>query len=340
MMKYIVCFFMLLSSFLSVQAAVQKPVVAVYAGWKYPQVSAQQLPWSQFSHLAIASVYPLPDGSLQSAMVDQFITSLVATAHEHGKTVLLSVGGAGEGSRAFHQIMKNPATAAKFVANVTQYARRHQLDGIDIDWEYWTFQHQLQKGGRDPVESQQLTDLLKALRTSLGPDMLLTADIIAGDWLGAQYSAEIQQYVDYVNLMAFDFTGGWPESQIGHHADYATFVKAIKHTLAKGFMPEKLLIGLPAYGIEFIDGGKAKTRQIAYRDIVDLAGASPAILQQGKLNHIYFENKYLFAKKAKYLAKQNLAGYFMFDVGADHPDPELSLLHAAGRYITPQQNHE
>jgi hypothetical protein len=30
----------------------------------------------------------------------------------------------------------------------------------------------------------------------------------------------------------------------------------------------------------------------------------------------------------------------MFDVGADHPDPELSLLHAAGRYITPQQNHE
>ena len=334
-MKYIYCFFMLLSSFLSAHAAVQKPVVVVYAGWKYPLVAAQHLPWSKFSHLAIASVYPMPDGSLQTTMVDQFITTLVAAAHAQGKTVLLSVGGAGEGSRAFHQIMKHPATAAKFVANVTRYAKLHQLDGIDIDWEYWTFQHQLHKGGQDPVESQQLTELLKALRASLGSEMLLTADIIAGDWLGAQYSPDIQQYVDYVNLMAFDFTGAWPESQIGHHADYATFVKAIKHSLAKGFSPEKLLIGLPAYGIEFIDGKKVKTRQIAYRDIVDLAGTDQVILQQGKLKHIYFETKYLFAKKAKYLAKQNLAGYFMFDVGSDHPDPEFSLLHAAGRYITP-----
>ncbi len=326
-MKYIVYCFILLSSFLSAQAAVQKPVVAVYAGWKYPQ----------FSHLAIASVYPMPDGSLQTTMVDQFITTLVAAAHAQGKTVLLSVGGAGEGSRAFHQIMKDPATAATFVANVTQYAKLHQLDGIDIDWEYWTFQHQLHKGGQDPVESQQLTELLKVLRASLGSEMLLTADIIAGDWIGAQYSVDIQQYVDYVNLMAFDFTGAWPESPIGHHADYATFVKAIKHSLAKGFLREKLLVGLPAYGIEFIDGGNAKTGQIAYRNIVHLTGANPEILQQGKHNHIYFENKYLFAKKAKYLAKQDLAGYFMFDVGSDHTDPELSLLHAAGRYIMPQK---
>ena len=106
-MKYIVCFFMLLSSFISAQAVVQKPVVAVYAGWKYPQIAAQDLPWSQFSHLAIASVYPLPDGSLQTTMVDQFITPLVAAAQAQGKTVLLLVDGAGVGSQAIHQNIKN-----------------------------------------------------------------------------------------------------------------------------------------------------------------------------------------------------------------------------------------
>ena len=56
-----------------------------------------------------------------------------------------------------------------------------------------------------------------------------------------------------------------------------------------------------------------------------------------KSKNIFFENKYLFAKKAKYLAKQNLAGFFMFDIGSDHPNPELGLLHAAGRYIMPKQ---
>lgn len=318
-----------------VQATPQKPVVAVYAGWKFPEVQPEHLPWSKFSHLAIASIYPLPDGSLHSEMVDQFIQPLVAAARAEGKIVLLSVGGAGEGSRAFHQIMADPAKAAFFVDNLMQYVRRYQLDGLDIDWEYWTYQHQLNQGGRDPVESQQLVDLLRMLRSKAGPQLLLTADIIAGDWLGPQYDPAMQQYLDYVNLMAFDFTGAWEQSQIGHHADYATFVKAIKHSLAKGFSAEKLLVGLPAYGIEFIDGAKLQTRQVAYRDIVAMAAGNPSVLQRGRLEHIYFENKYLFAKKAKYLARKKLAGYFVFDIASDHPDPELSLLTAAERYLLP-----
>lgn len=329
------CFCLMLLLWTQAQAATLKPVVAVYAGWKYPEFNAAHLPWTQFSHLAIASVYPQADGSLQSSMVDQFIGPLVKAAHQQQKKVLLSVGGAGEGSRAFHQIMKNRHTAQVFIHNITAYAHQHQLDGIDIDWEYWTYQHQLQKGGRDPVESQQLIDLLRDLRAALPENMLLTTDIIAGDWLGAQYSSDIARHVDYVNLMAFDFTGGWPASLIAHHADYATFVRAIKHTLAKGFPAEKLLVGLPAYGIEFVDGGNTNTRQIAYRDIVALTGANAAILQQGQFKFIYFENTYLFAKKAKYIAKKNLAGYFVFDIASDHPDPALSLMHAASRYITP-----
>lgn len=336
-MKYWSCLLYVFSVFIQVQAAQQKPVVAVYAGWKYPQVQPDHLPWPKFSHLAIASVYPLPDGSLQTEMVDQFIQPLVAAAHAEGKTVLLSVGGAGEGSRAFHQIMASPEKAAVFVDNLLQYARLHQLDGVDIDWEYWTYQHQLNKGGRDPIESQQLVDLLKLLRSKLGDKMILTADIIAGDWLGPQYDPAMQQYLDYVNLMAFDFTGGWPQSHIGHHADYGTFIKAIKHSLAKGFHADKLLVGLPAYGIEFIDGGNQQTRQIGYRDIVAIAGADHSLLQQGKLGHIYFENTYLFAKKAKYLARKKLAGFFVFDIASDHPAAELSLLTASQRYITPIQ---
>ncbi len=335
MAKFWLYLFGCFAAFTGAQAAQQKPVVAVYSSWKHSQQALAELPWQRFSHLAIASVYPLPDGRLHTTAVDPLITSVVQQAHQRGKKVLLSVGGVGEGSKGFLQIMKQPAALAAFLDNIEQYARRHQVDGIDIDWEYWTYQNEQQRGGQDPVESAQLTALLKALRAHLGHELLLTADIVAGDWLGAQYSKDIGLHVDYVNLMAFDFTGAWPGSVVGHHADYATFVKAIKHTLAKGFQREQLLVGLPAYGIEFINGTTAEIRHLPYQHIVALPGVNTTVLQTGRFNHLYFETRYLFAKKARYLARQNLAGYFVFDVLSDHPADEHSLLEAARRYVEP-----
>ena len=335
MMKFWLYLFGFCSVFTGAQAAQQKTVVAVYASWKHTPEALAQLPWQRFSHLAVASVYPLPDGRLHTAAVEPMLTQLVQRAHQHGKKVLLSVGGAGEGSKGFLQLTKHPEVQAAFVENIYQYARRYQLDGIDIDWEYWTYQNEQQRGGQDPQESARLTALLQALRARFGTELLLTADIVAGDWLGAQYSKEIGQHVDFVNLMAFDFTGAWSGSLVGHHADYATFVKAIKHTLAKGFQPHQLLVGLPAYGIEFINGTTKQIRHVPYQQIVGLPGVNTAVLQSGRLEHLYFETRYLFAKKARYLAKQKLAGFFVFDVLSDHPAAEHSLLEAARRYVEP-----
>ena len=110
------------------------------------------------------------------------------------------------------------------------------------------FRNEFKKGGNDADESQRLVYLLKKLRSELSESILLTADISPGPWVGPQYLPEIQEHVDYVNLMAFDFTGQWNSSKVSHHAEFGTFLRAVNQTVSRGFKPEKMLVGLPTYG--------------------------------------------------------------------------------------------
>jgi chitinase len=187
--------------------------------------------------------------------------------------------------------------------------------------------------GNDPIESQYLLELVKSVRAAIGPQMLLSVDIAPGEWLGGQYKVELQEFVDYVNLMAFDFTGAWPSSEVGHHADYTMFVKAIEHTLDRGFRKEKLLVGLPAYGIEFIDGKNSRIRHVGFNEIVTLATNNAQALKNGQIDNIYFETKEQFARKAKYVTGNDLAGVFVFDLASDVLDDKLSLMYSLKKYI-------
>ena len=154
----------------------------------------------------------MPDGRLNTDLVDVFINDLVSVAHKNNRKVVLSVGGAGQASKAFLKIASNPEIRLNFIDNLLMYVKKHQIDGIDIDWEYWTYQSELDQGGNDPIESQYLVDLLSNLRSRSVGDLMLSVDIAPGPWLGLQYRVQLQDYEDYVNLMAFDFTGGWAAS--------------------------------------------------------------------------------------------------------------------------------
>ncbi|MCP4322060.1 MAG: hypothetical protein GY787_09465 [Alteromonadales bacterium] len=170
-----------------------KPIVAIYPVWKHSEDELLSLPWDDFSHIAVSSIYPLPNGELNSKEADVFIDSIVSVAHSKGKKVIISVGGAGEGSRGFVEISKNEETIKKFVANLLSYVKQHRIDGIDIDWEYWTFQSVKGKGGNDPIESQKLVDLVRLIKAGSIPNTMITVDIMAGYWVGEQYLPELQE---------------------------------------------------------------------------------------------------------------------------------------------------
>jgi len=87
-----------------------KTVVAVYPVWKHTPRTLAAFSWPDFSHIAIASIYPRADGALKTDEADLFIESLVSLAHENNKKVIVSIGGAGIGSKGFLSLSKDEET--------------------------------------------------------------------------------------------------------------------------------------------------------------------------------------------------------------------------------------
>ncbi len=145
------------------------------------------------------------------------------------------------------------------------------FDGLDIDWEYpgscgetCDFR---------PEDRQNFVALLELFRTKLDaledeveqvtdtrPEYLLTIAAPAGQ---AQYDpidlARIHGPLDWINVMTYDFHGGWESSGPANHqapiyrspcdatdADWSD--KALQAYLGAGVPPSKLLLGVPFYG--------------------------------------------------------------------------------------------
>ena len=305
-------------------------VFAVYPVWLKDHTGISALPWDSFTHLAIASIYPKANGSLHTSDADAFLENAVAQAHKNHRKILISIGGVGEGSEAFVHITKNERLLTELISNIVAYVNNNELDGVDVDWEFWTRQNVLELGGNDPEESHQLVKLLRSLRKAM-PDKLITVDIFAGNWIGPQYLSEIQEYADFVNLMAYDFTGAWDTSKVGHHADYRTFKKAIDYALQRGFDRKRIIVGIPAYGIEFVDGKKDSVLQHEYQLVAAKVDSKGIDINRGRIGNIFYETPKLAEKKAKYIHQQGLAGASLFSISYDIPEQESSLLYAINR---------
>lgn len=307
--------------------ALTKPLVAVYPAWLHTDKTLQQLPWGSFNYLAVSGFYPLPSGHIQTEAPADMLSAVSQHAHQQGKKVILSIGGAGQGSKGFLALTASAAAQDAFIQRLKQWAHQYALEGIDIDWEYWTYQSELQKGGQDIAESGRLLQLMAALRQAFPRPFILTADIAPGPWLGPQYSPQLQEHVDWVNLMAFDFTGAWQGSEVGYHAEFKLFKRALEHTLQRGFLAEKVVVGIPAYGIEFVDGKTTQVRHVNYANLLPLLQENPRALNKGRLNNTYFEGPNSVTEKCRWLTQKGFAGAFVFHVLADSQD-DKSLLKA------------
>jgi len=176
--------------------------------------------------------------------------------------VLLAVGGWAFGSKPFQKLTENIFRMNGFVYDSIEFMRTHKFDGLDIDWEY----------PRGPDDKASFVSLVKELRlaiegeakTSKSPKLLLTAAVPASfEAIEAGYDVpEISKYLDYINVMTYDFHGQW-EKEVGHNSplyplNSATgFQKRLtvdfsaKEWVRQGAPKEKLIIGMPVYGRTF-----------------------------------------------------------------------------------------
>ncbi|MEI6049656.1 MAG: glycoside hydrolase family 18 protein [Bacteroidota bacterium] len=319
-----------ISSFVPKTYACQ--VVGFYPSWQRDAMPLQTIPWDKLTRIIYAFAIPDIDGTINKS--DLVNTSqLVDSAHAHGVEVYFSIGG-GDGSHNFPLLATNEKTRKKFIMEVRQYIFENCLDGVDIDWEYWT-------GYSNNVvvsaESNALVTLLKDLKKELAPFNLgISIDLGASDWGGKHFLNEIPDYVDHLQVMCYDFTGTWTAP--GPHSSFKDAIgsgNTVNSTgLAywvnyRGWPKQKVLLGVPFYGKDFDQGGG---ESLSYAYIIQ---QHPAAYKSDSVNNIYYDGINTMAEKTQYVVDNQFSGIMIWEITQDAPADSISLLNSIYRVLHP-----
>ncbi|ELP89265.1 chitotriosidase-1 precursor, putative [Entamoeba invadens IP1] len=194
---------------------------------------------------------------------DQMIPKIVAMKSKNPSLqVLASIGGWNfnfydSTKHLFSEMAEKQTSRAAFIKSAMSFARKYNLDGIDIDWEYPANEDQ---GGR-PVDVQSFTLLLKEFREAIDAEklsggrsrLLLTIAAPAGPKnIENLEISKFHKYLDWINLMTYDLHGSWDDVTGSHTALYAddalSVDDAVKAYLSQGVPPAKMFVGMAHYG--------------------------------------------------------------------------------------------
>ncbi len=183
--------------------------------------------------------------------------------------VMISIGG-WTWSGKFSDVALTAQSRQKFAASVMDFVKQYGFDGVDIDWEYPT------GGGLGtnvarPEDKQNYTLMLQELRSQLTALTTVTSRPYAlsiaapagpGNYQNIEL-AKVGQTLDWINLMTYDFHGGW-DSATGHNAplypnpadpspDASARTQwntsaAVTGYLSAGGPASKIIVGVPFYG--------------------------------------------------------------------------------------------
>jgi len=290
-----------------------------------------------------------------------------ATLHDLKKInpalkVLVSVGG-WTWSGNFSDVSLTRQSRARLITSAVHFIERHQLDGLDIDWEY---PNQVGNGNVfRPEDKHNFTLLLAELRQrfSLEEKRLhrrLYTSIATGasqKFLDNTEMDKVQRYVDTVNLMTYDFYVGGPTT--GHDAPLfhnpadpknVSAERSVDLFLQAGVPARKLVLGVPFYGRSwgevasvndglFQSGKAAKGVHFSYPDLPNLlatgfirhwdATASVPFLYNPQTQvFVTYEDPQSLAAKCRFVNQHHLGGVMFWEYFNDSTGILLDAVHA------------
>lgn len=269
--------------------------------------------------------------------------------------VLVSVGGWGW-SGNFSDAALTDSSRERFALSAAAFVREHDLDGIDLDWEYPN--HPGAGNIFRPEDVHNFTLMLGCVRKHLDSlsaeqgrkeGYLLTIATGASELYAANTElGELQKHLDFINIMTYDYHHG-ASYQTGHHAnlylsssdapDGDATERAVDIHIRDGVPPSKLNIGIPFYGriwkgVEPVNNGlyrEARTTGtgLPYADVLkaladpaytryyDSSAASPFLWNERDSIFISYEDEGSIAVRMDFIKDRGLGGVMFWEYTED-----------------------
>lgn len=222
-------------------------------------------------------------------------------------------------------VLRDPALRAVHVRNIVDLVLRAGYDGIDIDYEG------LEEQDREPLVlfltslGEALDEHDKLLTISVQPKVSDEGD---GPHNRAQNYAAIGEVVDWVNVMAYDYS--YSGSDPGPVAPLGWVDDVLAYTTSQ-IPPEKVVLGNVLLGY---DWGRGAGQTVTWEQATDLADENNVEVQwdEGSQSpwfrysgadgphEVWFENAESTARKLGLAEKYDLGGVFFWRLGGADPD--------------------
>lgn len=270
--------------------------------------------------------------------------SIIPLAKENGVWLVMSVGP----SAKWSSFSSTPELRETFANNVVNIINEYGFDGVDIDWETPT-----------TAQSDNYVALMEVVYEKVkqnNPNHLVTTAITAGPYQPPRYKLyESQQYIDYINLMAYGMisNNGMYQNSLYDTTDFHNKDLEVGKTLAGvsidktipllnsyGVPNNKIIVGLAFYGISQLKSGNQwnNNGSIAYHYILenlnkglyteyyDEVAQVPYALSKDKTIFISYDNPRSITVKGNYVITNGLGGLMYWEHYHDNTRKLLDAL--------------
>ncbi|KAI2635311.1 hypothetical protein GGS21DRAFT_489974 [Xylaria nigripes] len=247
--------------------SINKRTIGYYEAWANTRpcdvVSPEDLNLNGFTHINFAFAFFDP-ATFAIAPMDapsgKLLSRFTALKENNaGLKTWVSVGGwsftdPGPTRSAFSTMTSTAGNRQKFITGLIDFMDHYGFDGVDLDWEY----PQADDRGGLMADKANYVELVKDLRSAFGDRYGISMTLPTSYWYLQHFDLKnIQDNVDWFNLMSYDLHGVWDAQSkfigpyIAPHTNVTEIDLGMDLLWRAGVEPGKVVMGFGWYGRSF-----------------------------------------------------------------------------------------
>ena len=261
--------------------------------------SNEKIDYCKLTHLNLAFANPGSNGKL---IINDFSGVVVRARNENNNIkIYISIGGGyltDEQASIWSNSIDIKDNRPIIINEIVSFVVDNSLDGVDVDleWQYVTSGY---------------SDFVIELKSALSAKGKSMTAALPGTTKFDNITEEALQTFDFINIMAYDFTGPWNPTASGQHSSYNNAVESINFWKNTGVSQSKLTLGVPFYGYDF--SNSSNVTSFTFGQMVSTNNSYSEI---DNVDMKFYNGRPTIKSKVK-LASEQVSGIMIWELGQD-----------------------